>query len=356
MTDFIKPRLRSGDTYRGDMLCQVGSLGVNFTFSGLSDGIVKMIEQFGSKLYYGYPHKDIFLYHWYSHKRHQLIQTLNKFDPNDTTVSRGQMDDIGLYLHMARIAQSQQWKYPSFITRLPNGGLDQTTGGTRAFAIGLTKPEPWKHFPILMLEHFDKDINTILDSPIHITTDQQLTEVLGGSYDKEIWDPTIRLVIEINKSHAGGSSYCLLKHVDDFSNTNNNVYYGREYFEKFKQWKLQNLTRPKLKIYTNYPECIRDINGVWDWEIAGDTGNFESLMGEKVGWVENLVRNYHNNEKTNNNEYVFWLIKNRKIDLGDLLPWMDCDHTTYISSGYQFACYRPDTTFNTTFVDVSYQE
>lgn len=356
MTDFIKPHIRPGDNYNGHLLSQVGSLGVDFVFSGLKNGIVSMIEQFGSRLYYGYPHKNIFLYHWYLHKRHQLIQTLNKFDPNNADIKPGEIDDIGLYLHMARIAQSQQWKYPSFITRLPDGSINQTTGGTRAFAIGLTKPEPWKHFPVLMLEHADKDVNLILDNPVHVATDQQLTEILGGVYDKEIWDPTIRLVLEINKSHASGHSYCLLKYVNDFSHADNNVYYGREYFEKFKQWKLQHPNRPKLKIYTNYPECIKDINGVWDWEIVAGTGNFESLMGEKVGWVENMVRNYHNNDKTHNNEYVVWLVKERTVDLGDLLPWMDCEHTTFITNDYALACYRPDTIFKTTFVDVSYQE
>jgi hypothetical protein len=355
MSDFIKPRIRSGDNhYQAHTLCQVGSLGVDFSFSGLTDGIVQLIEQFGSRLYYGFPHKNIFLYHWYSHKRHQLIQYLNQYDPTDT--DHIDSDNIKLYLHMARVAQSQQWKYPSFVTRMPDGSINQTTGGTRAFAIGLTKPNPWKHFPILMLEHADKDINLILDNPVHITTDRQLTEILGGTYDKDIWDPTIRLRIEINKIHPTGGSYCLLKHVDDFNYNGDNIHYGQKYLKKFHEWRLKNPYRPKLKIYTNYPNRIKDINGVWDWEIAGETGNFESLMGEKVGWVENMVRQYHNNVRTHNDEYVVWLIKDRTVDLGDLLPWMECDHTTFITNDYALACYRSDTTFKTTFVDVSYQE
>jgi len=357
MTDFIKPRLRSDPDYnQGHLICQTGGLGVKFKFSGLENGIVKMVEQFGSRLYYGYPHKDIFLFHWYSHKRHQLIQNLNKYNPADSSITQEYANDLGLYLHMARIAQIQQWKYPAFISRLPSGTIYQSTGGTRAFAIGLTKPEPWKHFPILMAERFDNDINQILDNPTYIKDDRQLTELLGGIYDKEIWDPTVSMTVEVHIGTPGTNSlHCLLKHVDDFSYSNDTVYYGQEYLKKFTEWKLKYPNRPKLNIYTNYPECIHDINGVWDWKIAGDTGNFESLMGDKVGWVENKIRNYHNDQRIHQDEHVCWLVKKRSIDIGDLLPWMDCDHTTFITNDYSLGLYKPETNFKTRLIDVSYQ-
>ena len=355
MTEFIKPRLRSEPGYdQGHLICQTGDLAVKFKFEGLDQGIVKLIEQFGSRLYYGYPRKDIFLFHWYSHKRYQLVQSLNHF--NRPEFPQNNHDDLGLYLHMSRIAQTQKWKYPSFITRLPNGQIDQTTGGTRAFAIGLTKTEPWKHFPILMSERVDKDINQFLDDPIYIQSDQQLTEILGGSYDEKIWAPTIMLTVEIKNNHPGTNAhYCLLNHVAAFGYGNNDVYHGQQYLEKFKEWKIKNPSRPKLNVYTNYPECVKDINGIWDWKIVGDTGTFEAQMGDKVGWVENKVRNYHNNDRTHNNEYVCWLIKKRKVDLGDLLPWMDLDHTTFITDDYSFALYQPVPVFNTTFISMSYQ-
>jgi hypothetical protein len=354
MSGFIRPTIRPAETISDRVILQVGGLGVNISFSELGDGIVQLIEQFGSTLYYGYPKKEIFLNYFYSHKRYSLIQELKNFDPH-TEISENNLNNLGLYLYMARAAQSQKWKYPALLTRQPNGELHQATGGTRAFASGLTKPEPWKHFPILILEDINRDVGAILEDPVRVTSDQQLTEILGGVYDREIWDPTVRLVVDLKKSNAG-HPYFVLKHVDDYSYVENNKYRGEEYLKKFQDWKLKNPNRPNIKIYTNYPENIKDLQAVWRWEIAGDTGNFETLMGEKVGWVERLARRYHTEDKQHGEDYVLWLIKDRIVELGDLLPWMDNQYTSYISSDWAFVLYRPDEIFKSTFIDVSYQE
>lgn len=353
MTDTIKPHIRLTENHHGHLLCQVGELGVNIAFSELGHGIVNMIEQFGSHLYYGYPHKQIFLNHFYLHKRYSLIQELKNFDPEtDSDIS---LDNVALYLYMARLSQTQKWKYPALLNRLPGGDLDQTTGGTRAFAVGLTKQNPWEHFPILLMENADKDPSVVLKDPVRVVDDKQLTELLGGAYNAEVWDPVIRLTVEIKKVKSG-YSYCLLKHVDDYTLFDPSVNRGQDCLEKFTNWKKANPGRPKLKIYTNYPKSIKDINGVWDYEIVGDTGNFEQDLDARPGWLERLPRDYHVSEKAHGSDYVLWLLRDRIIDLGDLLPWMDNQFTSYVSNNWDFVMYRPDEMFSTTFIDVSYQE
>ena len=65
MTDFIKPRVRLSEDHNGHLLVQAGALGVNIVLQELKNGVVKMIEQFGSQLYYGYPRKEVFLNYFY---------------------------------------------------------------------------------------------------------------------------------------------------------------------------------------------------------------------------------------------------------------------------------------------------
>lgn len=354
MTDFFRPKIKQIENTDVHFYVQTGELGVNVLFGGLNKGIVSLLEQFGSKLYFGYPHRDIFLNYFYLHKRHLLIHQLKDIQSTSEDGPNNHAD-IALHLYLSRVALSQKWKYPALLNRSPGGGLVQATGGSRAFAMGLTKPDPWKHFPVLMLEDNDKDPGVVLVDPVKINSDRELTELLGGKYDPDIWDPTIQLTVEINKTPAG-NSYVFLKHVDDHGFYDRSVDRGRDFLEEFKAWRDKNPGRPALKIYTNYPQNIRDINGCWDKEIVGDTGNFEFEISQRRGWSEKLARDYHSQGKKHGNAHVLWLVQNRVIDLGDFLPWMDIKNTTYANSDWDFVLYRPDDVFSTTFIDVSYQQ
>lgn len=354
MTDFFHPKTKFIENTEVHLAVQTGDLGINIVFGGMTNGVVSFIEQFGSELYYGHPRRDIFLNYFYLHKRHWLVQqlknihSLNNNEPNH-------LADVALHLYLSRVALNQKWKYPALINRVPGGNLIQATGGSRAFALGLVKPEPWKHFPVLLLEERNKDPSVVLEDVVKVKSDRELTELLGGKYDSNIWDPSIQLTVEINKTSAG-NSYAFLKHVDDHGFYDRSVDRGRDFLDDFKAWRNKYPGRPKLKIYTNYPENVKDINGVWDWEVVGDTGNFASEIGTRKGWSEKLAKDYHSQGRKYGDCHMLWLVQNRVVDLGDFLPWMDTKHTTYANSDWDFVLYRPDEIFGTILIDVSYQQ
>jgi len=341
------------------LLCHAGSVGVKFRFNALDTSIVSMIEQFGIRLYYGYPTPETFLQKFFLHRKNYLIQQLNHFDTSvNIDIGLNEFSNPALYLYMLRVAQSQEWDYPALANRSFAEEFMGTTGGTRAFATGLTKPMPWNHFPILLADHDNFDPTLLLQNPIHIKNDRMLNECLGGEYRSDIWEPTIRLSVDIK--NVNNSINCKLTHLDDNAYYNLSVARGVELLENFKQWKIKYPNRPKLKIYTNYPENIRDICGIWDWHIVDTFDNFvsDTAQLQLEDRLEVLPRFYHNHNRYHGNipevDHVLWIQQPRVIDIGDLLPWMTAQSNSFVSSDQAFALYRTDDNYNITTVDVSY--
>jgi hypothetical protein len=70
------------------------------------------------------------------------------------------------------------------------------------------------------------------------------------------------------------------------------------------------------------------------------------------GHLENYIRNLHNACHANEGHSLF-VRSPRMIDVSEFAFWVDCEHTTFIDSDYQFALYRKDSEFKTTTVTLS---
>jgi len=354
MTDFA-PKVITLHTDE-HLLCHAGSVGVKFRFDALNTSIVSMIEQFGIRLYYGYPTPETFLQKFFLHRKNYIIRDLDNFNVRGRIdIEKNEFRNPALYLYLLRVAQNKDWDYPALANQSFAEEFLGETGGTRAFATGLVKPMPWNHFPILLADHNGVDPGLLLQDPVHIKNDRMLNECLGGEYRSDIWEPTIQLSVDI--TNVNNSITCRLRHLDHHAYYNLSVARGVDLLENFKKWRIQNPHRPKLKIYTNYPEHIRDVCGIWDWHIVDTFDNFVAGTAQlqSADNLEVLARFYHNhNGHVPVLDHVLWIQQPRVIDLGDLLPWMTTNHTTFISSDQAFVLYRIDHDYSITTVDVSY--
>ena len=118
----------------------------------------------------------------------------------------------------------------------------------------------------------------------------------------------------------------------------------------------QSTTKPKIKIYTNWPKQIRNYRGIWDIvEIVPSQVVIDDIQGfgGRVGRLESWATDEYNNPRETV-DHVLYVIDPRPIELGDLLMWMDTEHSTYIESSWKFLLYRKSEVYKNTYIDTSY--
>lgn len=321
-----------------------GGLLANYNFKDITESIVGMLAAFDRRLYYGYMHRDVFLYGQYlNHKEvmmHQMLQ--------NTQFTQEHHRHIAFFMFMARVAQNQKWRYPSLLNRHPNGKIQQITGRTRAMASLLVHDRPWEQFPILLADHPDFRPDEVLDDPELIETDQRLHEILDVDPNNKEWTAPVEINLVIEKT--GPDLWCRLDYVG-------NGYYhdvdpkdGQEMLEEFDQWRQQYPGPVPLAVYTQWPELLIDRPRAFEVEIVGSSHGM--LIDERPGTAERTVRSYHNSPH-HRQDHVLWVVEPRPIDLTDLLFWMDTKHSTYISSDWKFLLYRRQPQYVNTFITVS---
>ena len=135
--------------------------------------------------------------------------------------------------------------------------------------------------------------------------------------------------------------------------TNPNAY---AVWDSYLSWRSQYPISPKIKIYTNWPEQIHNYYRAWDVvEIESSQPIIDEIQGfgGRSGRLERWATEEHKNPKETV-DHVLYIIDPRPIELGELLVWMDAEHSTYIESTWKFLLYRKADRYKNTFVDVSY--
>lgn len=321
-----------------------GSVRANYDFRDLTDSIVKMLSAFDRQLYHGHMHRDVFLYGHYLNQKEVMTHEMLR----DTDFTPQQHRHLAFFMYMARIAQSEKWRYPSLLNRHPNGKIEQTTGRTRACASLLVHESPWERIPVLLAEHPDFDPREILKDPELIETDRRLHEILGVNPDSKDWEASVEINLVVEKT--GRDLWCRLDYVGNGSYHEVNPKEGLEMLSEFNSWRNQYPGRVPLAVYTQWPDLLIDRPRAFDVEIVGTSEGI--LVDERPGTAERAVRNYHVSP-VHEQDHVLWVVGPRPIDLTDLLFWMDTKHSTYISSDWQFLLYRRQPQYANTFITVS---
>ena len=127
-------------------------------------------------------------------------------------------------------------------------------------------------------------------------------------------------------------------------------------WDSYSEWRSQYPTKPKIKIYTNWPEQIHNHFDAWDVvEIESSQHIIDEIQGfgGRSGRLERFANEEHKNPKETV-DHVLYIIEPRPIELGDLLVWMDTENNAYIESDWKFLLYRKADIYKTTYIDTSY--
>lgn len=327
-----------------------GQIGARFSFDAFKQGIVPTLRMFGRQLYYGYMHRDVFLYSYYLSVKHNMLNLFCAY-PNDQS-SEQQSTTMAFNLHLLRAIQNQQgWRWPAIINRDHLGRIDQVSGITRSFVTLMTWPEPWKHYPVLFCEDLHHDIHRTLVDPIKIENDDQLNTALGFTNDDTEWEPRAKLYLHLEPLDT--DIYCKLHYIGDGSFHDANPKAGREFLDEYAAWRNRYGKPVKLAVYTQWPDMIINSQQMWDVEIVGTSEGM--VIDGRMGYAERTVHRYHENPQ-HGDAHVLWMVNPRLIDLREICLWMDMTHSTYISQEWDFLVYRPQDTYKNTFISISRQE
>lgn len=320
----------------------------------LKYGIIAMLNQFGN-LYHGPLSPDEFTNH-YAHLRTEQIKNLLKLWGDSTEIdweslaSKKYQDyydikSVAFYLYMMRVSLQEKWRWPALLSYREK--LHWENGNSRHIATGMTKSEPWNHMNFLYWQPQGNNYMP-LNNPLKIENDHDFHSILDLEYNITDTEPKCF----INTTYKEGKI--------SFNWINNGTFHDdvtpetKSLFRDFQLWSCK-YHRPKIKIYTEWPELVSDYHDVWDIEfIKTDADMFDAFRQGHVGFDHYA---YHEHQfNTNNVDFVLWIHKKRSIDLGDFLCWMDLTHSVYLDQNLDFIMYRRCNKYKVKTIAVSHVE
>ena len=332
---------------------KVGKIACAVEFPILKEGITGLINDYGL-LYYGTMPKEYFLYQHFLSKKHAFIRQLNNA-PDEAT--KEFVSDMSFWLELCRAATKSKWRWPALMNRYPNGSIQMRTGSSRGLATILTTSEPWKHLPILFYEKPGFKPDQVLENYIEVTTDDQLHNILDCENDPDSWDPEVHMALNFNK--INNVIWPTLENINggagdfEFGLRQSTVCY-----ENFSSWRKKYSGKQTLHVYTDWPKLIQDTCQIWNVVHAGPSRPIIDDLkdfGGRVGRLENICRIIHN-DTNYTKDFTLYVVNPRRVDVGDLLPWLDLEHTTYIEQNWDFLLYRKDRDYKNTFINCSFVE
>ena len=331
------------------LMVKQGEIGFILRFPDIRKGIIHTINQYG-KLYYGTLQPSLFKSEQFvAQKKHYISQLRNLSDPDNKNFVADR-EQASFVLELCREFLKDKWHWPVLINRLPTGDIAFKNGLSRAVATVMTVADPWKHLPALFYEKPGFDVDATLEDYVLINNIEDLERIfkkvnLGLCYDKidGIFWPTLESV----------SSRLAPDDKEEFG-----LLRSDQYSKEFLLWRSRYQSRPTLHIYTDWPEAVSDATLVWNVVHAGPSTPIIELIqgfGNRPAILEKPCFELHS-DPLYTNEHTLYIIDDKKIDVGDFLPWMDINHTTFIDENWKFIMYRKDQVYKSTFVKIGRPE
>lgn len=300
---------------------------------------VSYLTQFGD-IYIGNLKSEIFTKIFYAEKSRYLYELFNvdKCEPIH-------LQPAAFKTMLCRESMIHHWRWPAIVNQLKEYSFYSGLG--RLLATGMTKSEPWKHLKILLFANKNNTPDEYLENFSLVTTSQQLHSSLHIGYNSS---NESQLELEIQHNGTGPGGFVITTMYD--GNTDFNYNAGDEFLANFAAWKnLYSGTKPKLYVYTDWPELIVDSLHFWDVEIAGPRQYTHTTL--HLGHLEFSLRE-QNSSPAHNDNHVLYVNTDIQIDISDLITWVDLKHTAWIDQQLQFILFRHNNPYKMMFVSKSY--
>jgi hypothetical protein len=330
----VQQELSDHITYRNsNILCTIRA-------SELNQGLVKYLSRFGS-LYFGNLRPQYFRDRYFKVRSDHVNQLINIQKTTDSAL----LQSIRFNLHMIRQAQSEVWRLPGLLTETDQD-LHWGCGNSRVFASGMCHNNAHQQVKFLILQKNQTKPESYLENPTLISTDDELHTVLNISTQKsEI--PMIEL--HINILNESDHARIVLSSIND-QDLDNHQLVGKEYLDNFIEWQQLNGSKPRLHIYTDWPEKITNNFNAWDINFAGPA----MLYKEKIHTYGSLELFLYNRNNTSTvDEHELFVLSPRPIEVAELLFWLNNKNTVFVESTLDFALLKKQSTYLATRINIS---
>ena len=324
---------------------QVGQIEYSIFIESLSYGLMPFLNHFG-KLYQGYLNPTEFKKAWKT-EWNMMMKSLSQIGPN--TIIDWKLYDhksVAFYFMMLRIAVSQSWNWPALLYRNPNNSsVEYENGRSRLITTGLCRPDPWNHYRVLFQDLPDYSPDDVLIDYTSIDTDSDLHQFFNLTFDRNIiTGPAVNLNLIVEQ--VNNRPRARLRSINDSPDSELTDTAKKLMFD-FVEWRKIYGFKPKLYVYANRPELITDRSSSWEVVYVGKPD------GEKV--IENKLYHYiQSSDPLHEKNHVLYHYTQRRIDVGDFLPWLGTTYSSYIGPDWSFALLRPDTHYKSIQIDLSY--
>jgi hypothetical protein len=287
-------------------------------------GIVDFINQHG-QLWVGLLSKDCFIQK-FSQSYQNFLFSLKHFDQLEIK----KHDSIKFQYNLTRHSLTHQWWSPVFLNNLDNWHV----GNTRLLATGITKNNPWQHLKVLLIS---KSVPTGLEFLTKINTDEELKQHF-------IQPAGYQVLLGFSKSTQEDLQPAIFR--KDLYKKNKPAEIT-DFFDDYLEWK-KIYKNPTLKIYTNWPELIKDSQNIWHIEHSGPSLKINTLSN---AYVEKFSRQFYADKVT---EHCLIVNDPVKLDVSSFLCFADLTHTNYIDNDWKFLFFRPGSIeYKNTFIYIA---
>jgi hypothetical protein len=338
---------------------QSGEIGFHLRFPDLRKGIIHTINQYG-KLHYGTMLASVC-------QNSQAFENKNDFIKKLMTINSTseEIPTTSFVLELCRELLKSGWGWPILLNRQPDGEIGFRNGHCRALATMLTVEKPWKHLPALFYEKSGFDVDAVLEDYVSINNIKDLERIFNLE-DSTALEARHSLHLKVNLGlcydKIDGVFWPTLEGVSSRLDSDDKEEFGLlrsdQYANDFLLWRSRYQSRPTLYIYTDWPEAVSDANLVWNVVHAGPSTPIIELIqgfGNRPAILEKPCLQLHS-DPSYTTGHTLYIIDDKKIDVGDFLPWMDINHTTFIDENWKFIMYRKDQVYKNTFVKIGRSE
>lgn len=255
-------------------------------------------------------------------------------------VDDGEKHNLERKLKMCRAARDiDRWTYPISGHQIWDRWIWRT-GTNRLLGSGLCWAEPWTKIDVMLFVPLGSKPAGLVDCE-QITDDQHLMDRLGIVEDQQA--TVLAVVFEPHEQAAALAPGAMRERYQDPAHVP-----SRPFLEQFDLWWQHYRDRPRLHVWTNWPELIKDSAGVWDWQHAGT-----HLPDPSIDWT---MFSHSQAYRGDDGDHDLFVQVDRPIDLTDFLFWMDDQHTVYYHERWDFVLRRRTSRRSTQRIEVSRTE
>jgi hypothetical protein len=295
--------------------------------------LIDFVKQIGS-VWYGPVKKHVFISRFQTLLTNMLISLNEAGDIVNNKSYKIPHIDFTLNLVEQAIAINA-WNWPAVIYNLN----DWEYGNTRLLATGLTKSYPWLHYNMLAIGQTDEP--DFIIEPTEIINSSDFNSALGILNWKIPTNIQPVIFMEVTEKKLLNIAF---REIDHYKK--NRTDSERDYFADYYEWYKITYPRPRIGIYTSWPEQITDTQKFWDFEILGMT---PWVYADRPGALDFHVQM---TKFPPGIDHILYVNNPLAIDLSQLLFWMDLKHNQYADTQWRFSLARRTNQIKTKFISV----